>query len=545
MTKSIAVVQARTSSSRLPGKVLLPVGGFPMSVLAVLRAGNTGRQVVLATSDQQSDDALAQIAAQYSLTCYRGSLESPLGRIVNSLIEYPDDTIVFRLTADNVIPDGELLDELQCEFIEQGLSYLCCNGVASGLPYGLSAEVMWLRDLRWALSVAEDNYDHEHVTPLLRRRFGDRFFDRYLSLGWGAGRCTVDCLDDYLMVQRIFADLADPIAAGWKELCQRLIADPESPRIERPVGQLVLGTVQLGMPYGVNNRSGMPDLDNARKIVRSAIRHGVAYIDTARAYGDSERVVGAALSAGWEGRARVITKLSPLAELDETLDQQPGVEFAVRASVFESCQKLGMAKLDVLMLHRAAHLSAWHGRVWAELRRLEEEGVITALGVSVQTPEELEQVLENKAVQYVQTPLNLLDWRWDALVPLIEQARAERGVTIHVRSALLQGLLVSEDATLWRRAHVDDPISLVDWLKACQQQFSRESIADLCLAYVRGLPWVDGVCVGMETLEQVSENVRLFQHTPLVASEIQVICEGRPSVDARTLNPASWHRDVL
>jgi len=541
--KSVAVIQARTSSSRLPGKVLLPVSGLPMSVLVALRAGNTGRPVVLATSDQQSDDALALIATQHGLTCYRGSLESPLERIVGSLVDYPDDTVVFRLTADNVFPDGELLDELQCEFIEQGLSYLCCNGVASGLPYGLSAEVMWLRDLRWALSVAEDNYDHEHVTPLLRRRFGERFFGRYLSLGWGVGRCTVDCLDDYLMVQRAFAAFADPITTGWKELCQRLLADPESPRIERPVSQLVLGTVQLGMQYGINNRSGMPDLDDGQKIIRSAIRYGVSYIDTARAYGHSESVVGAALSGGWEGRARVITKLSPLAELDEAVDQ-PGIEFAVRASVFESCQKLGMARLDVLMLHRASHMTAWHGRAWAELCRLEEEGVITALGVSVQTPKELDQALGNKAIRYVQMPLNLLDWRWDTLVPLIEQARAERGVTIHVRSALLQGLLASEDATLWRCAHVDDPASLVDWLKVCQQQFSRESAADLCLAYVRGLPWIDGVCVGMETLEQLSENARLFQHAPLVASEIQVICEGRPTVDARTLNPASWHRDA-
>lgn len=541
--KSVAVVQARTSSSRLPGKVLLPIGGLPMSVLAALRAANTGRPVILATSSQESDDALAQIARQHGLSCHRGSLESPLERIVGSLVEYPDDTVVFRLTADNVIPDGELLDELQEEFIKQGLSYLCCNGVASGLPYGLSAEVVWLRDLRWALSVAEDSFDHEHVTPLLRRRFGERYFDHYLSLGWGAGRCTVDCLDDYLMIQRVFANVVDPVTAGWKDLCQRLLADPESPRIERPVSDLVLGTVQLGMQYGINNRSGMPTLDEGRNIIRSAIRHGVAYIDTARAYGLSECVVRAALAAGWEGRARVITKLSPLAELDEAIEQ-PGVESAVRASVFESCQKLGMAQLDVLMVHRASHMYAWGGRAWAELRRLEEEGVIAALGVSVQSPEELDQALRNSSVRYVQMPFNLLDWRWDALVPLIEQARAERGVKIHVRSALLQGLLTSEDVALWRRADVDDPASLVGWLKACKQQFSRDDLADLCLAYVRGLPWVDGVCLGMETLEQLADNARLFQHAPLVASEIQQIREGRPVVDARTLNPASWHRDA-
>ncbi|NQD81433.1 hypothetical protein HP436_14750, partial [Pseudomonas sp. CrR14] len=451
--RSVVVVQARTSSSRLPGKVLLPLSGFPMAVLAALRAGNTGRPVILATSSEESDDVLAQVAVQHGLSCHRGSLKSPLERIVGSLGDYPDDTIVFRLTADNVFPDGQLLDELQGEFIEQNLSYLCCNGVASGLPYGLSAEVIWLRDLRWALSVAEQVADHEHVTPLLRRRFGERYFDRYLSLGWGMGRCTVDCFDDYLMVQRAFVGIADPVSADWRHLCQNLFLDSESPHLQRPVAGLVLGTAQLGLQYGINNCSGMPSPDEGKKIIRSAIRHGVVYIDTARAYGCSEQVVCAALSSGWGGRATVITKLSPLSEFDQT-SEPAAIEAAVRASVFESCQKLGMARLDVLMVHRAAHIYAWRGRVWAELLRLVDEGVIAQLGASVQCPEELEQVLNSRDVHYVQLPMNLLDWRWDALIQRIEQAKAERGLIVHARSALLQGLLVSAEPSLWHRAHV-------------------------------------------------------------------------------------------
>nr|WP_312230584.1 aldo/keto reductase [Pseudomonas sp.] len=541
LTTSVAVVQARTSSSRLPGKVLLPLSGLPMSVLAALRAGNTGRAVILATSCEQSDDALAEVAIQHGLRCYRGSLSSPLERIVGSLSDYPGDTIVFRLTADNVFPDGELLDELQRDFIERKLSYLCCNGVASGLPYGLSAEVFWLRDLRWALSVAEQEADHEHVTPLLRRRFGERYFDRYLSLGWGMGRCTVDCFDDYLMVQRAFIGIADPINASWKSLCQNLLADHESTHLERPVAELVLGTAQLGLQYGINNCSGMPSEDEGKKIIRSAIRHGVAYIDTARAYGCSEQVVCAALSSGWSGRAMVITKLSPLSELDQAVES-PSIEAVVRASVFESCQKLGMARLDILMVHRAAHIYAWQGRVWAELLRLVDEGVIGQLGASVQYPEELEQVLSNRAVDYVQLPMNLLDWRWDALTPRIEQVKTERGLIVHVRSALLQGLLVSEEPSLWRRAHVVEPDGVVEWMNGCVQAFRREGLVDLCFAYARGVSWVDGVCVGMETYQQFIENARLFQNEPLQASDILQVCKTRPVVEALTLDPAAWHR---
>lgn len=537
--KSVAVLQARTSSSRLPGKVLLPIGGFPMAVLGALRARNTGRPVILATSLESSDDVLVQAALEHSIKCFRGSLSSPLERIVESLSEYPDETVVFRLTGDNVFPDGQLLDELQQEFIGSQLSYLCCNGAQSGLPHGLSAEVVWLRDLRWALSVAVTSFDHEHVTPLIRKRYGDKYFQRYLTVGWGAGRCTVDCLDDYLRVQRLFAGVANSVEVGWKYLCESLMADPESPQIKRPADKLVLGTAQLGLPYGVCNSSGMPVLTEGKKIVRSAIRHGVAYIDTARAYGSSEEVVGTALSEGWVGRVKVITKLSPLSEINEVIDGA-GLECAVRASVFESCQKLGVPSLDVLMLHRAAHLHAWNGRVWAELQRLVEAGVITTLGVSVQTPDELAMAFRYSSVLYIQMPLNLLDWRWVSLRQEIDSARATRDLKIHVRSALLQGLLTSENHGLWRSAHVDDSVGIMYQLNDWRERFSRIDLVDLCLAYVRGLPWVDGVCVGMETVEQLVENAKLFQRPPLKCSEIDIVDRERPVVDMRTLNPATW-----
>src|SRR5467141_1165207 len=101
---SIAILQARTNSSRLPGKVLLPIKGIPLAVLAAKRAANTGRNVLIATSVEPSDDGLAALIQSHGLSCFRGSLESPLDRVVNALFAYQDQTVVFRLTADNVFP---------------------------------------------------------------------------------------------------------------------------------------------------------------------------------------------------------------------------------------------------------------------------------------------------------------------------------------------------------------------------------------------------------------------------------------------------------
>ena len=132
--KTVAILQARTNSSRLPGKVLLPINGIPMVVLAAKRAANTGREVIVATSCERSDDALAELLTRHGVRCVRGSLNNTLQRFLSALEVYEADTLVFRLTADNVFPDGALLDEIERDFVKRELDYLCCNGEVSGLP---------------------------------------------------------------------------------------------------------------------------------------------------------------------------------------------------------------------------------------------------------------------------------------------------------------------------------------------------------------------------------------------------------------------------
>ena len=537
--RSVAVLQARTTSSRLPGKVLLPINGIPLAVLAAKRAGNTGRDVIVVTSNLPSDDGLANTVEANGLACFRGSLENPLERMVHALTSCSDETIVFRLTADNIFPDGCLLDEIEDDFIRGGYEYLCCGGAEAGLPYGVSAEVTRLKHLRWALENAVDAFDIEHVTPLIIRRFGVRYFDRYKYLGLGLLRCTVDNLDDYLLVQRVFSVFSEAVQVSCKDLMWELSNSVGRPIVDKPVEKMVFGTAQLGLDYGVNNQSGRPDFKLAGEMLRAAVVNGVRYIDTARAYGVSEAVVGAAFKNGWEGRASVITKLSPLSNYPESADSE-WIRSAVDASIFESCYHLGVKNLSVVMLHRTCHLDQWDGAAWQRLIELREKGVIAALGTSVQNPLELKRALEDPFVSYIQLPCNLLDWRWDDVIPLIEQVKLVRPLIIHVRSALLQGLYVSDDEAAWRFAHVDDYVVVKKWLATQVDVFNRSCVVDLCIAYLCGLPWVDGVAVGMECAPQLIENIKLFDRSPLDFAEIAMVLASRPKLSEQTLDPASW-----
>lgn len=537
---SVVVLQARTNSSRLPGKVLLYMVGMPIVVLAAKRAGNTGRSVIVATSDQKTDDALAQVLKKFNVSCFRGNLDNTLSRIVLALENYPDDTKVFRLTADNVIPDGALLDEIERDFVEQNMDYLCCNGEQSGLPYGISVELTKLKHLRDALIETSDPFDLEHVTPFIRRRFGENYFTKYKGLSLGHYRCTVDCLDDYLVIQELFKNIDDPISESALSLATKLkdlsLYQPESQAIAK---KLVLGTAQLGLDYGITNTYGKPDRTTAEKIVKTAIVNGAKFIDTARAYGDSENVLGAILSTGWTGRSNVITKLSPL--IDETLiDISNSIEYSVDSSVYHSCKALRTESIDALLLHRASQMTIFGGKIWSRLLFHRQQGLIRSLGVSVQSPEELENILSIQEVEVIQLPYNVLDWRWESIISKVIEEKKKRNLTIHIRSTLLQGLLTSQNQDKWRKAHVENAESIMDWLKINQKLIGAKSIAEFCLRFVNSLNWVDGIVVGVETIEQLLENINFICLPEICSSQLEVILKSRPILEQKTLNPASW-----
>lgn len=511
-----------------------------MVVLAARRAANTGREVIVVTSDETSDDLLAHTLATYGVPHARGSLNHTLKRFVDALHGQDDERVVFRLTSDNVFPDGQLLDAMEEDYCQRGLDYLACNGLPSGLPYGVSAEVMRVKHLRQALADSTSSFDHEHVTPWIIRKFGSTPFTRYAHLDMGMHQSTIDTLSDYLRIAPLFTDAANCTSIPLPTLLERLSLLPEAPVLKQPASKLVIGTAQFGLDYGIANTSGRPPAEERQAILAKAIINGANWIDTAHAYGDSETAVGHALHAqGLQSRCNLVTKLSPLAQCPADAPATTVCAF-VEASLYASMHALRTPTLPVLLLHRASHFDDWKGAAWKRLRQLKADGLIQDLGVSVQNPEELRRALQEPDVSFVQLPLNLLDWRWDEAEVLVTQAKAARSLTVHARSALLQGLLLSSSAEHWQRANCLQASSVQAWLSQQVRAANRASLADLAFAWVRSQEWIDGVVVGMERLEQLDDNLRHFD-TPLLSNaERQAISESRPRLDESTLNPALW-----
>jgi spore coat polysaccharide biosynthesis protein SpsF (cytidylyltransferase family)/aryl-alcohol dehydrogenase-like predicted oxidoreductase len=547
--KILVIIQARTSSTRLPGKALLPVAGHPSAVLAALRAGNQDSRILLATSSDHSDDALAEAFRRHGVRVFRGSLHDVLGRYYSATADLPDDHVVVRLTGDNLVPDGRLVHELTSTFDPSGLEFLATDSHRSPLPYGIGGEVFLLAALRKAHAAASSCYDREHVGPWMKRncRSGTYIPQTLGNADYSHLRCTLDDEEDYQRILRLFHEVEDPVHIGSHELMQKLASLPGEPSFRVPFkissgrihSELTLGTAQLGMEYGIVNSSGKPPERLAIAMVRRAVAHGVTTIDTARAYGEAEPILGRALSGAWRSRVQVVTKLDPLGSLPT--DANPNVVCAaVDGSVRGSCEALGARQLDTLLLHRWAHRSQWGGVAWGRLRELQQEGKIAVLGASVYEPGDALDALQDPAIQHLQIPMNVLDRRWKAAG--VDKALAHRrDVVVHSRSAFLQGILV-HGADRWPSMTGYDAASCARQLGALASRYDRISVADLCLAYVRAQRWITSVVVGCETISQLENNLELFRSPALSEAQCEELENTLPAAPDALLNPSRWNQ---
>jgi spore coat polysaccharide biosynthesis protein SpsF (cytidylyltransferase family)/aryl-alcohol dehydrogenase-like predicted oxidoreductase len=544
------IIQSRLSSSRLPAKALLPIRGVPTVVLCAKRAANTGFDVVVATSTDDSDDLLADVLAGHHIPLIRGPLKDVLGRFVLATEDMSPDSIVVRLTADNLFPDGKIIEEMFQNIIKDGRAYISTQSLSRDFPYGLSVEAFTVKALREANSIAKDDYDREHVTPWIKRKYENLKLlpSKYESLGkLGNLRCTLDTFDDYLRLNKIFAGVSDPIQTRWNHLCEKLTNLPENLEEKVPYhfqngeleSDLTLGTAQLGMLYGAANVSGQPTFAESSAIIKQAITHGVTCIDSASAYGDAERIIGETLVGGLGERVRVVTKLDPLQHLNSSWSENV-IRTAVDASIFRSCRRLGTDQLQTLLLHRWHHRYAYNGAIWRRLIELKEEGIIKNIGASVYSPTEAFDALKDPVITHIQLPMNILDWRWK-MSGFKTEVLSRPEVVIHARSVFLQGILIAGE-NFWPSVKNVDARSWFEKMDRLIDKLGLDGRADLCLSYVRGQTWIASIVIGMETAAQLSQNVRLFQKRPLTEKECEVCEEEFKGAPEALLNPSEWIR---
>jgi aryl-alcohol dehydrogenase-like predicted oxidoreductase len=295
------------------------------------------------------------------------------------------------------------------------------------------------------------------------------------------------------------------------------------------IDRCILGTVQLGLNYGIANKFGMPDLPTATRLVGIAWDQGVRIFDTAQAYGKSETVLGDCLRAlGKTEEARIVSKLPP----DLTLaDSQ-----RIPRLIDESLSRLGASRLEALFLHREAHLALLDGPVGQVVEDVLASGRVKYFGVSTYAPEAAIKALEHPLVRIVQIPASIFDRRFEA-AGIFDCARKEKK-EVHVRSVLLQGALTlrSEELSL----HLTPLAPALERFHSVCRSLG-VAPAPVALAWALRRFSFARVLFGAETPDQVKANLDFLSQASMVSSLVwSELDDIFPPQSDSLLNPSLW-----
>ena len=218
--KTVAIVQARMGSTRLPDKVMKPIAGTPMIevLLARLSRAKEVNVIMVATSVDPRNQTLADHVTALGYKCYRGSENDVLDRYLQAAKSEGAD-IVVRITGDCPLVDPALVDNVISLFKTSCVDYFS-NTSPPTFPDGLDIEVFTLAALEKAAQQSNNAFDHEHVTPFLReseqfKKAGLQYGEDLSGLRW-----TVDEPADYDVVKKIFAHFAPDIHFNWLQILQ-------------------------------------------------------------------------------------------------------------------------------------------------------------------------------------------------------------------------------------------------------------------------------------------------------------------------------------
>lgn len=295
--------------------------------------------------------------------------------------------------------------------------------------------------------------------------------------------------------------------------------------------EIALGTVELGLDYGIPGDGGhlRPSETEAIRVLNHALDCGISFIDTARAYGNSEELIGKAL-----GRRRneyvLATKLCPLQASDlDALD----LNNRIRESVETSLRMLQTDCIDLLMLHSApTEVIQRADTIFEPLRKWQQAGHIRHLGATVYG-ETGAVALERGGFDCLQIAYNVLDRTPEA--NLLSTA-TKNGVGIVVRSVLLKGALTSRYRDLPESLHVlKDAVCALETLA----QSAGITLPELAFRYVLLNPHLITLC-GTARSEELVSAVEYADHGPLdedLINEIRKIEIDEP----KWLNPGNWN----
>ena len=296
------------------------------------------------------------------------------------------------------------------------------------------------------------------------------------------------------------------------------------------ISALTLGTVQLGLPYGVNNSKGMPSFEESSVILDTALSNGIVSFDTARTYGESEAVLGKFFANN--GAEKTLITKAFFTDVDKS---------AVKDTLFEmvcdSMRKLGIEKLPFLKLHNESMLIKYGDTIISALQDLKSEGLVGGIGTSFSDKSRLLELTDGCGFDCIQLPANIFDN--EVIIDGTIKKLSDSGSIVFVRSIYLQGLFFKDTNELPEKIKcAKEPLEKL-------RDLARDagiSMAELAVTFIRDTDGITSLLLGCDTPAQLIESVSLINAPKIqddVMKEALKIAENIPPI---VIRPWEWFK---
>jgi aryl-alcohol dehydrogenase-like predicted oxidoreductase len=279
--------------------------------------------------------------------------------------------------------------------------------------------------------------------------------------------------------------------------------------------KLILGTVQFGLNYGINNTKGKPEKEKVYQILSYAYESGIKYLDTAELYGNAHDLIGEFHKTYPKKKFEIITKFPH--EFGSTLEDK----------INTYLDQLGVNHLHAILFHCFESYVSHSKELKGKIKNVDK------IGVSVYTNEQMELVINDINIDIIQIPFNLFDninHRGNVLLKA-----KQKNKIIHTRSAFLQGLFfMKKDNKNKIRVKLEKELEIIS--NICSKYSI--SVGSLALNYCLNQPSIDGVLIGVDSLSQLEENIS-YSNSGISDLYINDINEIKIE-DAEILNPSLW-----
>ncbi len=284
--------------------------------------------------------------------------------------------------------------------------------------------------------------------------------------------------------------------------------------------KIAIGTAQFGLNYGATNKKGVVSESEIFKILNYALSNNIFTIDTASAYGVSEKKLGncnVELSS-----FQVITKIPPNVKIQD-----------LETHFYKSLKNLNLDKIYGILVHKASDIfSDKNDVIWKQITKLKEQNLVDKIGISVYNISEIKQILAKYKFDLIQLPINIFDQR--LLKSNILQRLKKANIEIHARSIFLQGVLLANPDNLSEYF-----IPFKKHFKKWHQFLSAHYLNPLegTLAFANSLKFLDYAVIGVTSLNDLKEIKAAFDK---IKSYPKLDYSDFASEDEALINPNLW-----